>query len=307
MLRREIKLSGLSYLLGSHTGWYDDLPETAAVMGRYNMSGAPDIWGFGTYHRTELGYFDMVGRVGLDILASTGRDPASIDALYLCSATFMFDFETMNLGIGRLLTDLGLTRATPMVISGSGCAASIQGIVTAAREIRSGDLDTILLLCTDIVAEGAIRFYQYATISDGASGMLITSDGTGEYEVLRASLINRAPLMLKDDEYVAGQKEIYSTASERIFAGTGYAQENVTAVLASNLHLPIQRIFANAGGYASHQIFTENVARVGHCYGSDPVINFVDRAQLHRPRTNELYILQSSAMGHVGNVLVRVR
>lgn len=307
MTRRTIELSGLSYALGAGAGRYDELPETAGIIERYNMGGPPDVWGFGTWRKTELGYFEMLTQVGAQVLAATERDPAGIDALYLCSATFMFDFETMNLSIARLLTDLGLSRAVPVVISGAGCAASIQGVVTAAREIRSGDIDSALLLSTDIVAEGGVRFYQYATISDGASGMLMTSDGTGELEVLGASMITRAPLMLKDDQYVAGQKEMYLAASERVFAGTGHAQKDVAAVLASNLHLPIQRVFANAGGYASAQVFTDNVARIGHCYGSDPVVNFVDRAATHPPRGGELFVLQSSAMGHVGNVLVRVR
>lgn len=303
---RTIKLSGLSYELGAREGRFDDLPETAAILERYNMSGPPDVWGFGAYRKTELGYFEIVTRVGREVLASTGRDPAEIDALYLCSATFPFDFETMNLAIARLLSHLGLTRAVPVVISGAGCAASLQGIVTGAREIRSGDLDTILMLTTDIVAEGGVRFYQYATISDGASGLVISGDGRGELEVVGSCLATRPSLMLKDDQYVAGQKEMYLAASERVFAGTGLGPADVRAVLASNLHLPIQRVFANAGGYASSRVFSDNVMRIGHCYGSDPFINFVDRAAAHRPMPDDLFMLQSSAMGHVGNVLVRV-
>jgi len=302
-----ITLSGLSHIVGQDTGRYDDLPETQGVIERYKMTGSPDTWGFGTFRKTRLGWFQMITEVGRDVLARTPVPAAEIDAVYICAATLPFDFETMNLAIGQLLRDLDLPRAVPLIISGAGCAALVQGIVTASREIRSGDITNALLLTTDIVKDGDIRFYQYATISDGACGLLLSPSDAGDLELVDAAVLSRSNLMLQDDQYISGQVEMYRDATAKTFARTDHKVADVTRILSSNLHLPILRTFQHAGGFTASQIYMENVQRLGHCYGSDPIINFRMNAETTPYAAGDLFVLQSSAMGYVGNALVRAR
>jgi 3-oxoacyl-[acyl-carrier-protein] synthase III len=300
-----VRISGLTYILGEGEGRYSDLPETASVIESHNMTGGAKSWGFGTYRKTHDSYFEFITKAGQKALAASGHKPEEVDAVYLCSATFQFDFETMNLSIGQLMRDLNIVNAVPSVVSGTGCVALVLGMIMARRAIMAGEAKTILLLATDIVKDGYVRFYQYATISDAASALVMSSTGNGQLEVISSSLNSSASLMLKDDQYVAGQKALYGDAAAELFDETGIKVDEVKKVLASNLHLPIQRIFAVASGFQSNQVFTENVDKLGHCYGSDPIINFLDYANQNKPKSGDVFVLQSSAMGHVGNLLVR--
>jgi len=58
-------------------------------------------------------------------------------------------------------------------------------------------------------------------------------------------------------------------------------------------------------GFTAGQLYTENIARVGHCFAADPIINLTDLAAAGRLRDNGHYMLAASVPGVRYGVLLR--
>jgi 3-oxoacyl-[acyl-carrier-protein] synthase-3 len=75
----------------------------------------------------------------------------------------------------------------------------------------------------------------------------------------------------------------------------------------TNIFKPIIVMKEMQAGFTPNQLFTDNVARVGHCFAADPLINLIDRAAAGHLADDRHYILASSVPGlRIGALLRKV-
>lgn len=301
-----IYMHGLNYTLGEKTGSYNDLQEFEPIREEFGMSNEPDLWGWGQYYYTEQTYLQQAIATASKTLEETGVAPDEIELVCFCGSTFPFIFEEQNILIGTLFDTLGLTAARPRVFLGLGCATLLSAIEQVCVLMKAWDLHNVLMISQDIVRPGANRFYQYCTLSDAASSLILSLGKSEGYRILGGYNQSNPSLMEGgDDRLLPGQREIYQQVVSSILKKNNLNPEDVNRVFPSNIFLPLQRVYAESSGLKMRQIHTENVATIGHCYSSDPIINLATQKEsVQTQEPTGINLLLGAALGHVSGLLV---
>ncbi|RKH68294.1 hypothetical protein [Corallococcus llansteffanensis] len=308
MFEQELYLLATNYTLGEQQGHYSDLREFPALLEKSNMENNPELWGWGGYHASSRTYLELAATAAKRTLEQSRCAPAEVDALYLCGSAFPNDFVAQNVGLGSLLSGLGLVNAVPRAVQGAGCASLLSGLICALQALRSGACRNILMVGVDVFGADAARFYEFCLLSDSACSFLISSTHPGAYRFLDAQLISDPELMANTaGNSFSRQSQLHARSMARLTASSSVKVEQISRLFASNLFLPIQRMYAAVAGYRKKQLYTDNVARIGHCSSADSIINLTDHAGKQPPGRGEYFMLQSSAHGHVANVLLQAQ
>jgi 3-oxoacyl-[acyl-carrier-protein] synthase-3 len=80
---------------------------------------------------------------------------------------------------------------------------------------------------------------------------------------------------------------------------------DLTKVFSNNLYLPVITLKEGSIGVNKSQLYLENVARFGHCFSADSVINLSDYMKTVGIQKGEYFALNSSAEGLRAQVLLQ--
>jgi 3-oxoacyl-[acyl-carrier-protein] synthase-3 len=300
-----IHLRAPRYVLGEITVKHDEIEGFADFVDEARMVPDADLWGWGEVHRTELTIADLAVEAGRRTLRAAGVAPSEVDALVLCSTRFPAEIARHGELIASVLQGLELGPVPVTGITLNRCANLLVGLQTAAAMVAGRRHRTVLVITTDRVAAESERLTEFALFSDGAAGCLVTdrTDGADEtYEwIADASALDPATL----GRVTEISAELAKVANARLCAETGIAVEAIDGLLHNNIYLPIVTMKEVQAGFALSQLDTSNIARVGHCFAADPLINLVDRRSAGTIRPAGLYLLASSVSGFRVCVLLR--
>lgn len=263
------------------------------------------MWGWGAVHRTALDTAALAVRAGRRTLRAAAVEPGEVDALVLCSTTFPAEVAAHGELVGSVLRGLELGSVPVTGITLNRCANMLTGLQVAATMVAGGRHRTVLVITADRVAAESARITDFALFSDGAAGCLVTqaSDGAPESYEWVADAYAQDPAALGRSNEISA--DLARTANQRLFAETGIGVEAIDGLLHNNIYLPIVTMKEVQAGFDQSQLDTSNIARVGHCFAADPLINLVDRWSAGTIRTGGLYLLASSVSGLRVGILLR--
>lgn len=305
----DVVLRAPRYLLGEISAKHTEVEGFDEFVDERRMVPDADMWGWGEFHRTALDTATLAVGAGRQTLRAAAVEPSEVDALVLCSTTFPAEVAAHGELIASVLRGLELGSVPVTGVTLNRCANLLSGLHVAADMVASGRHRTVLVITTDRAAEESARITDFALFSDGAASALVTrrSDGAPEpesYQWVADSFAQDPDALGRDNEISA---DLARTANERLFAKTDIGVESIDGLLHNNIYLPIVTMKEVQAGFAQSQLDTSNIARVGHCFAADPLINLVDRWSAGSITPGGLYLLASSVPGLRTCVLLRAQ
>ncbi|MGK5628509.1 3-oxoacyl-ACP synthase [Streptomyces sp. URMC 123] len=298
-----IHLRGARYVLGeieAHHTTIANLPERAAEFG---MPPRAEMWGWGHVRRTERTLDALAVDAGRASLAAAGAAPGAVDALVLCSTRFPGGPRTHGALVERIMTGIGLGDAAFTGVTLNRCTNLLVAIRLAQALVAAGHHRTVLVVTTDRVTDESVRMENFALFSDGAAACLVTAEpGPGDtYAILGGAAAQRTDALDWSHEI---SSDLGREVNDRLLTPLGLGSGDLDGLLHANLYKPVVVLKERQAGFAADQLYTDNIARVGHCFAADPLINLVDQAAAGRLRAGGHYLLASSVPGARVGVLL---
>jgi len=301
----DVVLRAPRYVLGETSMDHSEIEGFADFVDERQIVPVASLWGWGTVHRTALDTAALAVRTGRETLRAAAVDPCEVDALVLCSTAFPADVEAHGELIASVLGGLGLGSVPVTGVTLNRCANMLTGLQVAAAMVAGGRHRTVLVITTDRVTTESARITDFALFSDGAASCLVTqrSDGASESYQWVADAYAQDPAALGAGNEISA--DLAKLANKQLFAEAGIGIEAVDGLLHNNIFLPIVTMKEVQAGFDQSQLDTSNIARVGHCFAADPLINLADRWSAGTIRAGGYYLLASSVSGLRMCVLLR--
>ncbi|MQA27219.1 MAG: 3-oxoacyl-ACP synthase [Micromonosporaceae bacterium] len=301
MIPSSVFLTAPRYVLGEieedHTAIVG-LPERIAEL---RILPKADFWGWGEIRRTEKDIAAMAVESGAATLRAAAVDPASIDALVLCSTEFPEGTGSHGLLVQTVMSGLGLEGVDFIGVTLNSCANLLAGIQVADAMVASGRYRRVLVVTSDRVADESARMEKFALFSDGAASCVVAAD-QGGFELVSCAAAHNIQDLDWSSEI---SSELSRKVNERLMKSAGMKLEDVSGLMHANIFKPILVLKEMQAGFAADQLYTDNIARTGHCFAADPLINLVDRTAAGHVRDGCCYLLASSVPGSRIGVLLR--
>jgi 3-oxoacyl-[acyl-carrier-protein] synthase-3 len=295
-------LTAPQYVLGEIEEDHTAIPHLSERVVEYGLVPKAEFWGWGTIRRTERSVTSMAVQTGAATLLQARVEPASVDCVVLCTTAFPSDNRDHGTFVAEVMTGIGLDDADFIGVGLHRCANLLAGIRTGEAMVASGRHRRVLVISTDRIEDESLRLEKFAMFSDGAASCLLSdSDPGGGYEVVSSAAAHNVSQLDWASELSA---DLSQRVNESLLKGRGLALADV-ALLHGNIFKPIVMLKEMQAGFRPSQLFTDNIARFGHCFAADPLINLVDRATAGHVRAGAYYMLASSVQGSRIGVLLR--
>lgn len=305
MTASPVYLLGPAYVLGEHEVDHTAIDNLGELARRFKLAPKADLWGWGTIRTTSRELEHLAVDAGLETVRTAGVDPASVDALVLCSNRIPGPAEGHGQFVASVLTGIGLGDIPAYGVNLNRCVNLLAGIDLARALVAGGRYRRVLVITTDKVAEGADRMSQFALFSDGAAACVISAD-PGEsgsaFELLSCATAQETASLEWTNQISA---DLAKAVNEQLLGAAGIKLGDVTALLHANLYTPLVAMKERQAGFSPGQLYLGNITRLGHCFAADPLINLVDRAGLGHLEAGSYGLLASSVPGSRIGALLR--
>jgi 3-oxoacyl-[acyl-carrier-protein] synthase III len=304
MTAGKVRLLGPAYVLGEHEVDHTAIDNLGELAKRFKLAPKADLWGWGTIRTTSRELEDLAVQTGLDTLRTAGIDPASIDALVLCSNRIPGPAEGHGQFVADVLTGIGLGDIPAYGANLNRCVNLLAGIDLARALVVSGRYRRVLVITTDKVAEGADRMSQFALFSDGAASCVIAAEAgpASGFELLGCATAQETASLEWTSQISA---DLAKDVNEQLTGAAGIKLGDVVALAHANLFTPLVAMKERQAGFSADQLYLGNIIRLGHCFAADPLINLVDRDGLGHLPAGSYCLLASSVPGSRIGALLR--
>ncbi|HWE88573.1 MAG TPA: hypothetical protein VG317_03800 [Pseudonocardiaceae bacterium] len=296
-------LSAPEYVLGEIEMDHTMIPTLTERANELRIPATARLWGWGQIRRTERGIAELAVASGAATLRAARLDPGEVDALMLCSTKFPGDAHTHGGFVREILTGLGMTDPAFLGITLNRCTNLLAALQVAGALVASGAHRTVLVVTTDRIDDEATRMENFALFSDGAASCLVSrampADG---FELVAGASAQQAAELNFATEI---NSDLARRVSKDLLDPLGLDVADVATLSHTNLFTPLVVLKERQAGFATAQLYTENIARIGHCFAADPLINLVDRSRSAPPAPGSYHLLAASVPGSRIGVLLR--
>ncbi|MEW5289775.1 hypothetical protein ABW286_11365 [Erwinia papayae] len=290
------------YQLGEQPLSYEQIPDWQQRAAAFSLPALPQVWGWGTVHQATSSFIQLAVASASKTLADT---PAQqVDTVIFCSSSLPADANQQT----RLLCDfadaLALHHAEIIGVTLGRCTNLLKGLRLAEARIASGQSTQILLVASDCMEDPAQRLENFALFSDGAASCLVVrhDDPRPGFDILASA--EQQDLKLIPE----GLSSALATAvNQQLFRDTQITLADVSRLFHTNVFLPLCNLKERQAGYAEHQLFTDNIVRIGHCFSADPLINLTDAIRRQPLPEQGIFQLAASIPGARAAVLLQKR
>jgi 3-oxoacyl-[acyl-carrier-protein] synthase-3 len=294
-----------AYVLGEEELSVDSIANRHSVLSRYNMPDRAELWGWGSYRRTQRSRAQLAGASASATIAQGGLRSADIDGLMVCCGDGL-NYYGQNQVISELASALGVRGGFVSWIGGAGCA-SLFSAVQVARALAAGGLyRNLLVIAVDKIEDETERFQRFGVFSDGACSFVVRKGSGIDYAILGAEAAFSVAALTAAGQDLAQKCQLIYDVFERLAAQSGAALDG-SALLGSNVFLPIQELELSVMPVKKPVPYRANTVRYGHCAGADPVINLIDFYRDAEHGAVDRALLTSTAHGHFGAILLEPR
>jgi 3-oxoacyl-[acyl-carrier-protein] synthase III len=299
-----VYLQGPRYVLGDTRVDHGAIENLEARAEEFRMAPDPALWGWGSVFRSERGLEAMAIESGSASLRAAGIDPGSVDALVLCCSDVREHARSHGRFAATILDGIGLGDIAFYGLSLNRCVNLLAAIDAASAFVAAGRYRRVLVVTTDRAADEADRMLPYALLSDGAASCLVTADEVGEdrYRLVACASAQETRSLDWTNEISA---DLARRVNDALLGPREMRVADVSGLMHANIFKPLVVMKERQAGFTPRQLHTDNIARVGHCFAADPLINLVDRIALGHVLPDRFYLLASSVPGSRMAVLLQ--
>ncbi|HEX8185893.1 MAG TPA: 3-oxoacyl-ACP synthase III family protein [Blastocatellia bacterium] len=246
---------------------------------------------------------DMAVKAARQVIEDNRIDPESIDAVILFYTAFTTSLEP-NTIVGRIQRELRLKRATGFSIWEQYCASIITAMRVAQDMIRTSEARTILLVGADCFFGSTNRAIDGITIQgEGSSAVIVKGDCEINRLVAITSHVDgsfyRTSACTQDD--LERFNLVYFLATTRTIQRTlkkaGLTLDDISLIIPHNINLSSWDRVLSMLKCDKSKLFSENVKKHAHVFGSDIVINLRDATDNGSLRKGEHALLMTAGLG----------
>lgn len=294
-------LVGPSYCLGEIEAHWGH-PAWRARAESFAMQLDPELWGWGSVRITRKCIADLATNSIQQTLEAADCDPGGVEVVIFCAMSFPGTAQQQRVFLESILEPCGLGHATPIGLTLGRCTTLLQGIAVGRALVASGTYHRVLVVTADRVEEESERFESFALFSDGAASCLVVhADARMNGLAIQACAEIHEANALKGDI----SPELAKRVNAQLLHGQDIELDSIQRLLHTNVYLPICIMKERQAGFTRRQLYTDNIARVGHCFAADPIINLVDLACSEHLVAKGHYMLAASVPGARVAILLR--
>lgn len=186
----------------------------------------------------------------------------------------------------KVLNQNGLGSAVPIGLFLGGSGNFGLALTTASNMVETRQFNSILVACIDRCPKDESRLVPpgVSVLSDSAACCLITVAPQPEkiaYAIEHLSHVGKPKLVdINAQEnfigYLAEVADSIATVFKKTFEATAIDSSQVKMLFTNNYGLNTMRVFAHKSGVPINRIYTDNIARFGHAFSADNLINLKD-------------------------------
>jgi 3-oxoacyl-[acyl-carrier-protein] synthase III len=302
--RSTVFLHAPQYVLGEIEADFSTIENLQARAEESRMVPNPALWGWGSVFRTRRGLEAMAIDSGSATLRRAGIAPSTVEALVLCCTRVPGPARGHGRFVETILTGIGLGDIPFYGLNLNRCTNVLAALDVASAFVTSGRYRRVLVITTDRVVDEVDRMLPYALLSDGAASCVLTGDGAAHdaYQLIACATAQEARSLDWSNEISA---DLARRVNDSLLGPVELRLADVSGLMHANIFKPLVVMKELQAGFTPRQIYTDNIARVGHCFGADPLINLVDRTAIGHVQPNCYYMLASSVPGMRMGVLLR--
>jgi len=294
-----IFLSGIAYQLGSRMKIEQlDLPES-------HLHVLREDHGIRYFRRSDVDVVELALssiRKTLGKIRNNKRE-IEIDALIFSSNSFS-KYSTIDV-VSRISKERSLSKSEIFFITTGDCCNFQNALSLAVSLIAGRSYRNILLVTADRVADACegqpLAIYGGGVNSDASASCLVTA-GVGEFRILGAPCIVRHPGVL-DAPSESTRLSVTLGAVRKIVRSVvpqGTCASQINQVIPNTYTKHAAELIELATAVPGSKVFTGNVARTGHCFAADNLINLAD--YMRRSDAHGLMVLLGSGVFQWGAI-----
>jgi 3-oxoacyl-[acyl-carrier-protein] synthase-3 len=252
----------------------------------------------------DLGVLDLIAMPAADIVDGLA-EPERIR--YLVYAHTIQDVSPAGFDIaGALAARLGLHRVNAFALTQQNCASGLAALDTCGELLAAtGDPAALALVVTGEKAFSPMaQLIENTTIMGEASAAcLLGRSSTGDRIVSYAARVDGryadgirlAPRRLQEfgEEYAGRLAQIVESALTK----AGLTLADVILIVPHNVNISSWKTVIELLGVDPATVFLDNIAEYGHCYCSDPFLNYSQLRDHGRLTAGGHYVLTAVGLG----------
>lgn len=247
--------------------------------------------------------YDMALRAARKALEESRLDPDSIDAVIMHHTAFTTSLEP-NSVVGRIQAELGLRRSVGFSVWEQYCASIITAMRVARDMIGTSSVTTVMLVGADCFFGSTNRAIDGITIQGEGSSAVIVKSGCSTNRIVGLAghvdgSFYRTSRCTKED--LERFNLIYTLATvrtiQRALKKSKLSLDDIALIIPHNINTSSWRRVLSKLGCGEEKLFSENIPRRGHVFGSDMVINLCDAIDSGRLRKGEYALLVTAGLG----------
>jgi len=206
----------------------------------------------------------------------------------------------------------GLGHAISFSITNQNCATGIAAIELAGRLLADEDEDAeAVILSGELAFHPAVQIIpNNAIFGDASASILVGKKGARNRAIaFRSKILGQYGSGVFEDSDLMkrfGQDYIpalVSTVHEAL-ESAGITPEQLSLILVHNVNLLSWNMFSQASGIPVEKIYLDNVSEIGHCFTSDPFINYTSALKNNRIRPGDYIMFAAVGMGAIFSAAV---
>lgn len=303
-------ISHLAYELGTPRPIADlpefsDRPELLAAL-------ESEASGLRYYLESDESLWALAAKAAESTLRASGHAPAEIDAVVFATDSWQSSRDP-NDGVGAFLTRLQLVNAYPIGVTFSDCANLPIALRVASSLVRAAEFRCVLVVSVDLARlaipprQTRLLFEGVAVASDAAASGLVSSNPRDAFSMKAFAQETDPGLHAAGDGHrrsLATRILAHRNLFDSLFEQTKLAPSAVRQLFPNNFALQVVSPFLADCGFDQLQLYLQNVRRIGHCFGSDCLINLVDFARQQSIAAADKFVILGSGQTQLGAVLL---
>ena len=257
---------------------------------------------------------DIAVKVAAQALDESESDPLSIDAVIFFNSMYNAKIAREDV-VQRIRYELGLKRAIGFSIWGQACSSITTAIRVARDMILAGSAESVMVVGADSLIGARRRELEGITLmGDGGSAMIvkkncatnrlvqIASHDEGSFYRYRGATGQDA----EGERYTLLYFIVISRIVQKVLKNAKLKLSDISVIIPHNINLSSWEVVLKTLGCDEQKLFSKNICRHGHAFGSDVVVNMVDAIREGRLREGEYALLLTAGLGACwGSIIIQ--
>lgn len=286
-------IHGLVAELGDTRCRPEDIPDFAQLCQQAGLNPDLSMMGCEFYCKMAQPLEEYIKRSASRTLETARISADAIDTVIFSTS----DVNLKSFGkttASKLLLELGLSAACPIMLSLQQCASSLVALEYGRQLLISGCAQNILFIFYDFVEEDCQRITPFALFGDAVVSFVLNKEPSSGVLIGRHSLALDPRGLHGEDDFSTRNAAVLRAYSKLL---PGDELNQVDYFLATNLYRPLATMGAAMSGVNRAKLYIETLPSAAHCGICDWAINLNHLLSRVESKQAKKLIVQASAPG----------